>query len=262
MNRDVVSGNIIESQTLNRYAFVNGNPISYHDPFGLAREAIANSKVSLMDMLHVGLDMAGMLPVIGEVADGLNAVLYLAEGDYTNALLSGMAMTPVVGNASTVAKYADNVAFLGKKGYNKGVGSSKVVKNDFLLPLDLQYFAEGKKKTKKKRLSVKEDPYQRPSGFRKGVRESVFNNAKDANGRVFDVQSGKEIKFTDSWDMGHLPGYEFRKHRASAQKRQITRKQFLNEHNDPSHYRPELPSSNRNHSDEAPDDIDFWSDID
>ena len=40
----------------------------------------------------------------------------------------------------------------------------------------------------------------------------------------------------------------FRKHRASAQERGIDRKQFLDEHNDSSHYRPELPSSNRSHS--------------
>ena len=38
-----------------------------------------------------------------------------------------------------------------------------------------------------------------------------------------------------------------RKHRASARERGITRKQFLDEHNNPSHYRPELPSSNRSH---------------
>ena len=30
-------------------------------------------------------------------------------------------------------------------------------------------------------------------------------------------------------------------------KRGITRKQFLDEHNNPSRYRPELPSSNRSH---------------
>ena len=30
--------------------------------------------------------------------------------------------------------------------------------------------------------------------------------------------------------MGHKPGYEFRKHRASAQERGIDRKQFLDEH--------------------------------
>ena len=55
--------------------------------------------------------------------------------------------------------------------------------------------------------------------------------------------------------MGHKPGYEFRKHRASAQERGIDRKQFLDEHNDSSHYRPELPSSNRSHSCEDMTDL-------
>jgi hypothetical protein len=32
--------------------------------------------------------------------------------------------------------------------------------------------------------------------------------------------------------------------------RGIDRKQFLNEHNNPEHYRPELPSSNRSHAGE------------
>lgn len=53
-----------------------------------------------------------------------------------------------------------------------------------------------------------------------------------------------------SWDMGHLPDYEFRKHKKSAEERGITREQFLDEHNNPDHYRPELPSSNRSHKGE------------
>ena len=55
------------------------------------------------------------------------------------------------------------------------------------------------------------------------------------------------MNFDDPWDMGHKPGYEFRKHKTSAQERNIERKQFLNEYNNPNHYRPELPSSNRGH---------------
>jgi hypothetical protein len=47
--------------------------------------------------------------------------------------------------------------------------------------------------------------------------------------------------------MGHKPGLEHRKHVISAAERNITREDFLNEYNDPSHYRPELPSSNRSH---------------
>ncbi|MNV99865.1 Ribonuclease YqcG [compost metagenome] len=65
------------------------------------------------------------------------------------------------------------------------------------------------------------------------------------------------MKKEDPWDMGHNPGYEFRKHQISAAERGITRKQFLDEHNNYNHYRPELPSSNRSHSGEDPSDLYF-----
>lgn len=32
-------GSILEGQSLSRYAYVNGNPISYIDPFGLSRDS-------------------------------------------------------------------------------------------------------------------------------------------------------------------------------------------------------------------------------
>nr|WP_279323972.1 HNH/ENDO VII family nuclease [Clostridium butyricum] len=92
--------------------------------------------------------------------------------------------------------------------------------------------------------------YKRPSGFRKGVRDKVWDNAKNANGDVIDPLTKKVMDKSEPWDMGHKPGFEFRKHKKSAEERGIPRKQFLDEHNNPDHYTPELPSSNRGHKGE------------
>jgi RHS repeat-associated protein len=46
---------------------------------------------------HEGLEACGLLlPGLGSVCDGANAGWYLAEGDYTNAVLSGVSTVPVV----------------------------------------------------------------------------------------------------------------------------------------------------------------------
>ena len=93
--------------------------------------------------------------------------------------------------------------------------------------------------------------YSRPSGFRNGVRDEVWDNAVESSTlRVRDPGTGRFMSKDDDWDMGHMPGYEFWKHQRSAEERDIDRDQFLDEHNDPTHYRPELPFSNRSHAGE------------
>ncbi|WP_227995031.1 HNH/ENDO VII family nuclease, partial [Oceanobacillus sp. CFH 90083] len=92
--------------------------------------------------------------------------------------------------------------------------------------------------------------YSRPSGYRKGVRDEAWEKAKGADGKVRDPGNGKIMNKEEPWDMGHKPGYEFRKHQKSAQERGVSRKQFLDEHNNSDHYRPELPSTNRSHKGE------------
>ena len=69
------------------------------------------SDAEKMEAIHQILDVAGLVPVFGEVFDFVNAGLYLAEGDYVNAALSGGAIIPIYGSAFIVGKY-------GRRGVN------------------------------------------------------------------------------------------------------------------------------------------------
>ncbi|MBQ6640845.1 MAG: HNH/ENDO VII family nuclease [Saccharopolyspora sp.] len=160
----------------------------------------------LADIGHTALDLGGLIPGIGELADGANAAWYAAEGDHLNAGLSAAAMIPIGGWAATGSKLA-----------GKGAKAART--------------------------------YKRPSGFRKNVRDTVWNDAEKAapDGQVRDPSSNEVISKEEPWHMGHRPGFEFRKHQSSAEERGITRKQFLDEHNNPDHYRPEKPQHNSGH---------------
>lgn len=95
-----------------------------------------------------------------------------------------------------------------------------------------------------------EKQYKR-RGFRKGVRDKVFTKAKKkGNGSVRDPNTKVRLKRKGRWDMGHKPGFEYKKHKISAAVQGKSRKKFLDEHNDPEHYEPEDPSSNSGHSHE------------
>lgn len=58
------------------------------------------------EMIHIALDLGGMVPVIGEVCDLANGIIYTIEGDGVNASLSFSAMIPIAGWFATGAKYA------------------------------------------------------------------------------------------------------------------------------------------------------------
>lgn len=81
--------------------------------------ALANAASQIdMSNVHVALDVAGFVPGLGEAADGFNGVLYLLEGDTTNALISFAAMIPVAGGVGTAArlgsKYGDEAAAMAR----------------------------------------------------------------------------------------------------------------------------------------------------
>ncbi|TQR19178.1 T7SS effector LXG polymorphic toxin [Psychrobacillus vulpis] len=59
-----------------------------------------------LDHFQTGLDLAGLIPGVGEIADGVNGIIYSFRGDATNAALSFGAMIPFLGWASTGGKFA------------------------------------------------------------------------------------------------------------------------------------------------------------
>lgn len=85
--------------TNNRYAFAAGNPVTFIELDGHL------FGMSFSDIGHAVLDVAGMVPVIGEVADVANGIWYAAEGDWVNAGLSFAGAIPLAGNAATAAKW-------------------------------------------------------------------------------------------------------------------------------------------------------------
>jgi hypothetical protein len=60
-------------------------------------------------ILHGGLDIVGLIPFVGEVADLANGFIYSIEGDGVNATLSFAATVPIAGWGATVTKFAKKV---------------------------------------------------------------------------------------------------------------------------------------------------------
>ena len=105
INRDVVSGEITNSGSLNRYCYVQGNPVSLTDPFGLcpdSNSAFKNlcSNLYHMDwnaLGHAALDVAG---IFFDGADVINAIWYACEGNMEMAAASAICAIPALGMAT------------------------------------------------------------------------------------------------------------------------------------------------------------------
>ncbi|HHH55433.1 MAG TPA: hypothetical protein ENK91_17375, partial [Bacteroidetes bacterium] len=103
------------------YVYKNGVWESYDLPAGIQYD-FSNIVSELANLGHLTLDCIGFIPVLGEVADGINAVWYFAEGDYVNGSLAAAAMIPVVGSFSTGAKWAKNTLKLADNVFHSSKG--------------------------------------------------------------------------------------------------------------------------------------------
>ena len=95
INRDILSGNIGNSQSLNRYCYVQGNPVSLTDPFGLCPTRGEVYKNRALKWLHNALDFGG---IFFDGFDFANVLLYHFEGRDTEAAITLLCLIPGMGN--------------------------------------------------------------------------------------------------------------------------------------------------------------------
>jgi CHASE3 domain sensor protein len=75
------------------------NPVARHRLVKTATRLVISDQGSpLLDAGQVGLDAAGLIPGVGEIFDGINALVSLVRGDYVNAALSLISMIPAAGD--------------------------------------------------------------------------------------------------------------------------------------------------------------------
>jgi hypothetical protein len=95
-------------------------------------------------------------------------------------------------------------------------------------------------------------PKSRPK-YAKGQVETVWKNAMDADGRVFDRYTGKELFWdmtqprNNQWHMGHNTGDEYSKLYKRYAIGRITKQEYISIYRDPARYSPQDPAANMSH---------------
>lgn len=79
-----------DANSLNRYAYAEGNPATMTDPFGLCAQRSEN--------IHYYLDLICFIPIIGDVVDAGNGIYYFYEGKCVEAGCSMLSVIPIAGD--------------------------------------------------------------------------------------------------------------------------------------------------------------------
>lgn len=86
----------------------------------------------VLQWVHLALDGAGLIPVLGVFPDAINTGIYLIKGDWEGAGFSAAAMIPIFGQGATVTKHGikvtkDALEKVGKEGLESGIQYTKRV---------------------------------------------------------------------------------------------------------------------------------------
>ena len=111
INQDILTGNIGNNKSLNRYSYVEGNPVSYTDPFGLS---------PYKAMGHAVLDVIG---IFCPIADVINAAWYFLDGEAGEGIKSLVYAIPGTDIYGTLTKFTTK----GSKGYKIAATTEDII---------------------------------------------------------------------------------------------------------------------------------------
>ena len=105
-----------DPQSWNRYSYARNNPVNRVDPTG---HADWFNWDTALDVAQLGIGVAGLIPVVGNVADAANVAISTARGDLVGAAIDAASMVPAAGQAAgataITARLARLTARLGSK---------------------------------------------------------------------------------------------------------------------------------------------------
>jgi hypothetical protein len=117
------------------YCCIDGDILVFDESIrGDSSGCVRDKDPSAMEIVHGALDLAGFVPVLGAIPDGINAAIYVVEGDWANAGLSAVAMVPAWGDGvklgtivgKSAIKMTNKAAIrLGEEGIAKGLKEVK-----------------------------------------------------------------------------------------------------------------------------------------
>lgn len=106
MNRDTVRGSITDTKSLNRFAYVEGNPLTYVDPNGQAATWLKNNWFSMLKGTAIfGLSVA--FPEFGLLMGAIATVHDVAEHNYVGVVFDLIGIIPgAQGVSRSISGYA------------------------------------------------------------------------------------------------------------------------------------------------------------